>query len=128
MLQQREVGLVEIHQRQHADGDADARHDVDEEQPVPRHQVGDVTADRRADGRRQRRDKTDDRADNVKLAARKHRVGGGEHGRDHARADKALDRAPQDHLLDGRGQAAHETCEGETRSGDREQQSRAERA
>ena len=36
-VEQREVRLIEIDQRQHADGDADAGDDVDEEQPVPRH-------------------------------------------------------------------------------------------
>ena len=49
MVEQLEIRLVEIDQRQHADGDADAGNDVDEEQPVPRHQVGDDS--RRPSGR-----------------------------------------------------------------------------
>ena len=127
-IEQREIRLVEIDQRQHADGDADAGNDVDEEQPVPRHPVGDDAADRRADGRRQRRDQADDRADDVEFRARKHRIGGGEHGRDHAGAQKSLDRAPQDHLLDRGGEAAQEARDGEAGGGDRKQQPGAERA
>ena len=92
----------------HADGDADAGHDVDEEQPVPRHPIGDHAADRRPNGRRQRRDQADDRADDVEFRAWKHQIGGSEHGRDHAGAQKPLDRAPQDHLLDRGGKAAEE--------------------
>ena len=113
---------------QHADGDADAGNDVDEEQPVPRHQVGDEAADRRADGRRQRGDQADDRADDMEFRARKHRIGGREHGRDHAGAEKSLERAPEDHLLDRRGKSAEEARNGEAGGGDRKQQPGAERA
>ena len=87
-----------------------------------------IAADGRPDGRRQRRDEADDRADDVEFRARKHRVGGGEHGRDHAGAEKSLDRAPQDHLLDRGGEAAEEARDGEAGGRDRKQQPRAERA
>ena len=66
-IEQPEIRLVEIDQRQHADGDADAGNDVDEEQPVPGHGVGDEAAHRRTDGWRQRCDQTDDRADDVEF-------------------------------------------------------------
>ncbi len=69
MIEQFEIRLVEIDQRQHADDDADAGDDVDEEQPVPRQRIGDVAADGRADGRRQRRDQADDRADDMEFAS-----------------------------------------------------------
>ena len=87
-----------------------------------------IAADRRPDGRRQRRDQADDRADDVEFRARKHRVGGREHGRDHAGAQKSLDRAPHDHLLDRRGKSAEEARNGEAGGGNRKQQPRAERA
>ena len=87
-----------------------------------------IAADGRPDRRRQRRDEPDDRADDVEFRARKHRVGRREHGRDHAGAEKSLDRAPDDHLLDGRGEAAEEARDGEAGGGDRKQQPRAERA
>ncbi|MEY9359078.1 hypothetical protein ABH994_001799 [Bradyrhizobium yuanmingense] len=127
-VEQFEMRLVEIDQRQHTQCNADAGHDVDEEQPVPRHQVGDVAADRRPDGRGQRRDEPDDGADDVEFRARENRVGRGEHGRDHAGAEKALQRTPEDHLLDRRGEAAKQACGGEARRRDREQEPRAEGA
>ncbi|MGY3651529.1 hypothetical protein ACVWW2_006820 [Bradyrhizobium sp. LM4.3] len=73
-VEQFEVRLVEIDQRQHPQGDADAGHDVDEEQPVPRHQVGDVAADGRPNGRGQRRDQADDGTDDVEFGAREDSV------------------------------------------------------
>ena len=87
-----------------------------------------IAADGRADGRRQRRDQADDRADDVEFRARKHRIGRGEHGRDHAGAQKSLERAPQDHLLDGGGKSAEEARDGEAGGGNRKQQPGAERA
>ena len=40
LLEQLEIGLVEIDQRDRRDGDDDAGHDVDEEQPVPGERFG----------------------------------------------------------------------------------------
>ena len=107
-VEQLEMRLVEIDQRQHAQGDADAGHDVDEEQPVPRHQIGDVAADRRADRGSQGRNKPDDGTDDVEFGAREYGIGRGEHGRDHAGAQKALKGTPEDHLLDRGGEAAEQ--------------------
>jgi hypothetical protein len=56
--------LVEIDEVPgHADGDDDARDDIDQEQPVPGEGMAEIAADGRADGRRQRRDEADDRRD-----------------------------------------------------------------
>ena len=85
-------GLSKSISDQRGDGDDDAGHDVDEEQPVPGQRVGQIAADRRADGRRQRRDQADQRRDQAHARAREDQVGGGEHGRDHAAADEALHR------------------------------------
>ena len=74
--------------------------EVDQEQPVPGKPVGEIAADRRPDGRRERRHEADDRRDQRLLVARKDGEGRGEHGRDHAAADEALQRPPDDHLLD----------------------------
>ncbi len=119
--------LVEIDQSQHADGDADAGKHVDEEQPVPRQHLGQVAADGGANGRRQRRDKADDRRHHEHLAARKNRIGRCEHGGDHAGAEESLDGAPENHLLDRRSHAAHQAGEGEPGRRDREQVAGAKR-
>ena len=121
MVEQREIRLVEIDQRQHADGDADAGHDVDEEQPVPRHRVGDVAADGRADGRRQRRDQADDRARRCTAAPRKHQIGRGEHGRDHAGAEKPWIARHRIICSIEEAEAAHQAGEREAGGRDREQ-------
>ena len=98
--QQRIVRLVEVDQQPAGDGDDDARRNVDQEQPMPGEEIGQIAADRRADRRRERRDQADDRADDRLLAAREDREGRGEHRRDHAAADEALQRPPDDHLVD----------------------------
>ena len=35
LLEQRQIGLVDLHQKRHEAGDGEARHEVDVEQPVP---------------------------------------------------------------------------------------------
>ncbi len=70
---------------------------------------------------RQRSDEPDNRRNDVLLVLREDREGRSEHGRDHAAADEALERAPDDHFLDrGRGRAedAHQR---EARRRDHEQ-------
>ena len=101
-------------------------HDVDEEQPVPGERVGEIAADGRADGRRQRRDEADHRRRSAPMRERgKIDEGGGEHGRDHAAADEALEGAPDDHLVD-RGREAAQQARGREAAGrDGEQHARA---
>jgi hypothetical protein len=94
ILEERIVRLVEVDQGQSRDRHRDAGHDIDEEQPMPRQRVGEVAADRGADGGSQRRHETDQRRDQTHARAREDDVGGREHRRDHAAADEALNGAP----------------------------------
>ena len=99
-LNRLEFRLVEVDEIPGDDRDDDAGNDIDEEQPVPGKGMAEITADRRADGRRQRRDKADDRRDDAALGGREDREGGCEDRRDHAAADETLQRAVDDHLVD----------------------------
>ena len=119
VAKQRPVRLVEVDQGECRGRDQKAGDDVDEEQPVPGERVGQIAADGGADGRRHRRHQADHRRDHVDLGAREDQVGGGEHGRDHAAADEALDRAPDDHLVDVGGEAAHQARRREAARRDR---------
>ena len=74
--------------------DDDSRTEVDQEQPVPGEPVGQVAADRRADGRCERRHEPDDRRDERLLVAWEDGERRSEHRRDHAAADEALQRPP----------------------------------
>ena len=60
-LEQVEVGLVEIHEQVGRHGDDDARHHVDEKQPVPVERIRQVAAHRRTDRRGERRHEADHR-------------------------------------------------------------------
>ncbi len=127
-LEQRQVGLVEIDQRGCGNRHHDAGHDVDEEQPMPGGQIGQVAADGRPNGRSERGHEPDDRRDHRLLRAWKNRVGRGEHRRHHAAADEALHRPPDDHLVHGRGQPAHQARDREAGGSAGEHDARAERA
>ncbi|MDQ1218821.1 hypothetical protein QE432_000379 [Agrobacterium sp. SORGH_AS 745] len=73
---------------------------------MPGEGIGKITADRGTDGGRKRGDETDDRRDDRTLGGRENGEGGRKDRRDHAAADKALDRPVDDHLVDiGRGGA-----------------------
>jgi hypothetical protein len=127
-LEQPEVRLVEVDQQQDRDGHDDSGHDIDEEQPVPREGVGEVAADGRADRGGERRHEPDQRRDDRLPGGREDQVGRGEHGRDHAPADEALQRTPYDHLVDRGRHAAHHARQREACGGRGEQDARAERA
>ena len=124
LLHQRRVGLVEVDQRPGGGRHQDARHDVDQEQPVPGEGMADIAADGRADGRRQRRDEADHRRDDGAPRRREDREGGGEDAGDHAAADETLDRPVDDHLVDVGGGGAQRACRGEARRRDGEQHAR----
>ena len=49
ILEQGEIGLVHLDEERHHDGDEQARHEIDEEQPVPGIVVGDPAADGRTE-------------------------------------------------------------------------------
>ncbi len=121
-------GLSKSISRTVVDGHDDAGHDIDEKQPVPRIGVGQIAADRRPDGRRQRRDQADDRRDEFLPRALEDQIGRGEHRRHHAAADKALDRPPHDHAVDRGAGAAHDAGEREAGGRNRKQDAGAERA
>ncbi len=128
LLPERVLRLVEINEAPGQDGDDDAGNDVDEEQPVPGKGIGKITADRRTDCGCKRRDQTDDRRDDRAFRWREDREGGRKDGRDHAAADKALDRAIDDHLVDIGGGGAERARYGEARSTGGEEHARGENA
>ncbi|MND29144.1 hypothetical protein D3C80_196460 [compost metagenome] len=78
--------------------------------------MGKIAADSRADGRRKCRDKPDDRRDDGALRRREDGEGRSEYRRNHPPADKALDRAVDDHLIDIRRRGAERTGNRETGS------------
>jgi hypothetical protein len=128
ILQQREIRLVEIDEQISRDGDDDARSDIDEEQPMPRISVGQIAADRWTDGRRQCRDQTDHRGNELLPRALEDQIGRGKHRRHHAAADETLQRAPHDHAADRGARAAHDAGKRETARRYREQDPRADGA
>jgi hypothetical protein len=126
-LEERQVRLVEIDQRQRSDRHADPGHDVDEEQPVPRQGIRQIAANGRPDGRCERGNETDQRGDHPDPRSRKYNEGSREHGRDHAAADEALNGPPHDHLADARCGPAQKARHGEPCGRDREHEPGAER-
>ncbi len=126
--EQRMIRLVEIDEEEHRGRDDDARHDVDEKQPMPRERVAEVAADRRADCRRERRHEADHRRHDVALGRRKERERHREHARDHAAADEALNGAVDDHLIDRRRCGAQQARKREADGRCGEQHPRRERA
>ena len=128
ILQKAAFRPVEVDQQPGRDGDEQPRAYIDQEQPAPRKEIGEIAADRRSNGRRERGDKPDDRRDHRRLVAREDRIGRGEDGGDHAAADKTLQRPPDDHLVEaGRGRAG-QTHQGEARRGNREHDAGGESA
>ena len=120
------LGLVEVDQHPRRDRDDHARHDIDQEQPVPAQRAGEIATHRRPDRRRQRRGQADDRRHDGAPARRKDRERRGKHRRDHAAADKTLQRAIDDHLIDVRRRGAERAGGREARGGDSEQHARRE--
>src|SRR5208337_2553085 len=79
MGQERPVGLVEVDQEPGGGGYDDAWAKVDQKEPMPGEPVGQIAADRGADGRRKRRDEPNDRSDERLFRAREDGEGRGEY-------------------------------------------------
>ena len=95
-------------QVQTASATASAERHVDQEQPVPGVMIGQPAAERRADGRRQRRGEPDQHRHLVRACPAEQQEGGGEHGRDHGAADEALRGAEDDHRAEAGGAGAEQ--------------------
>nr|GFD52939.1 hypothetical protein [Tanacetum cinerariifolium] len=105
------VHRVDVDQNRHGNGDDDARHQVDVEQPVPGRNVGNPATDDRAQRGGQRGDGANGRRGNDPLFAGEKHERRGEHHRDHRTAQKPLQRPKRDHALDIPGQTAQQAGE-----------------
>ena len=124
IAQQGQIGLVDVDQAPHGGRHGDPRHDVDQEQPVPRQRVGQIAADRRSQGRRQVQDQRDDDHDRAELGLAELGVDHREDQRRDRAAAGALQGAVEDHLVEaGRG-GAQRARGGEAERRDDEQDSR----
>lgn len=123
-LDQRIIRFVDIHEAPDQCDHGDAGHDVDQEQPVPGEQLGQVAAERRPDGGGQRGDQADDHGGAGHLVTRKDHVGRGEHRRDHRTAQEALQRAQHDHGFQIGRHGAADAGQGEAGRRDGEQHAR----
>ncbi len=112
-FQEREIGFIDRLEERDGEGDDEAGHEVDEEQPVPGKDVGDPAAKRGPDGRSQATEQAEDGGHHGALLAGEKREAGGEDGRDHRAADKALDGARGDHRVDVPREAARHAGDGE---------------
>ena len=107
------VGFVDVDQEPYGDGDGDAGHEVDQKQPVPGKGIGQIAADRRAQGRRQVQDQRDQHHDRRQLRHSEFRINDGKHQRHHGAAAEPLHRPINDHLAEARRGRAQRARRGE---------------
>ena len=109
------------------DGDR-ARHDVDQEQPVPGIGIGDPAADDRPDGRRQHRQRAAKRGRDVLAVRGEQQEHRGEHRRDQHAAAETLQHPPGDQHAERPAGRAADRRRDEDRQRDDEQPAHAEHA
>ena len=81
---------------------------------MPGAEFGEITAERRTDGRCQRCHKTDHRRNDVEFLTRENQISRRENRRDHAATEKSLQGTVDDHFLDRGGSGAHQAHHRET--------------
>ena len=121
MTQQRHLGLVDVDQDPYGAGDGDAGHDIYEEQPMPGKGIGQITADRRAQRRREVQDQPDQHHDLRQLRHSEFRIDDGKHQRHHRAAAEPLQRAIDNHLAEAGCGGAQRARPGEAERRDHEQ-------
>jgi len=106
MAQQRQLGFVDVDQEPYRDSDGDTGRKVDQKQPMPGKRIGQVTADRRTQGRRQVQDQRDHHHDRRQLRHAEFRIDDGKHQGHHGAAAEPLHCAINDHLAEACGRGA----------------------
>jgi hypothetical protein len=119
--QQREIGLVDIDRHPHDGRDQEARHDVDEEQPMPGESIGQKAADGRAHRPGKVEDYRDDHHQGDQRRPAEFRVDHRPYARRDRPAAEPLHRAVEDHLAEAGGGGAQRARTGETECRDDEQ-------
>ena len=126
-LEQRKIGLVDLHQKRDQDRYGDARNNVDVEEPAPVQRVGDKAANHRSERRRDRRDGADHSGGIDAPRTLEIVEGRGEDDRDHRRAQQSLKRPEHDHAFDVPGEPAQHARDGEACRRGGEQPARSRR-